>query len=115
MKPHYINDTVHQNDALVRKDFWYVLVEKIYYLPVQRHLKFSQVLGQMSENSSTTTLPTWRKKKTYCMVHLQRNYILHEGGLGSLLFRLEFVYTLSVSVNTPNDGAQTIRNKCYTN
>lgn len=28
------------------------------FSPVQRHLKFSHVLGQMSENNSTTTLPT---------------------------------------------------------
>lgn len=31
------------------------------FSPVQRHLKFSQVLGHMSEKSSTTTLPTEEK------------------------------------------------------
>lgn len=34
---------------------------EIHLSPVHRHLKFSQVLGQMSENNSTTTLPTMRK------------------------------------------------------
>ena len=44
----------HENHV----SFRHVLVEKIEFSPVQRHLKFSQVLGQMSEKSSTTTLPT---------------------------------------------------------
>ena len=57
-------------------------------LPVQRHRKFSHVLGHTSENNSITTLPTaimWHTERLYNVTREFIQWVYTWGGNGHLL------------------------------
>lgn len=77
MKPQSTSTSIYSS---MLNFFSHVHFEIIKYLPVQRHLKFSHVLGQMSANSSTTTLPTMKIKHQFIMTipYWVLNHFRHE-------------------------------------